>query len=224
MTAGRKLPSTGSFAGKSQKRTDVKIKNVILDMGGVLVGYDPRRYFLETKGYSKEMTERLRRATMESDTWKELDRGVWSYEQVLDSFCSHDPEIADEIRRCFKDQKDVVSRKATAIPWILHIRSQGRKIYILSNYSLRAYADNLEAMDYLPYVDGGILSYREHLIKPDPEIYRLLMHRYEMAAHECVFIDDNEENVRAAQKLGIEGIVYHSQEQAEEALDRLLAE
>lgn len=193
-------------------------------MGGVLVGYDARRYFLETKGYSEEMTERLRRATMGSDTWKEFDRGVWSYEQVLDSFCSHDPEISDEIRRCFKDQKGVVSRKATAIPWILHIRGQGRRIYILSNYSLRAYADNLEAMDYLPYVDGGILSYRDHLIKPDPAIYQLLLHRYDLKATECVFVDDNAENILAAQKLGMEGIVYHSQEQAEKDLDRILAE
>ena len=68
-------------------------------------------------------------------------------------------------------------------------------------------------MTFLDYVDGGILSYRENLIKPDPAIYQLLMERYDLNPEESIFIDDTPQNVEAARKLGIHGIEFHTREQ-----------
>ena len=58
--------------------------------------------------------------------------------------------------------------------------------------------------------DGIIISGREHLLKPYPEIYQLLLSRYDLKAEECVFIDDREDNVEGARKVGMEGIVFTS--------------
>ena len=66
-------------------------------------------------------------------------------------------------------------------------------------------------------------GYQAKLIKPDPEIYRLLCDRYGLNAKECVFIDDTEKNVLAAQKEGMEGIIFHTLEQAKEELDEMLS-
>ena len=70
-------------------------------------------------------------------------------------------------------------------------------------------------------MDGGILSYQEKLIKPDPAIYQLLLNRYGLKAQECVFLDDTERNVDAAIQQGMAGIVFRSREQAVEELKGL---
>ena len=62
--------------------------------------------------------------------------------------------------------------------------------------------------DVFSQFDGMIISGREKLIKPDPAIYRLLLSRYGLNAAETVFIDDRAENIRAAQSVGMQGIVY----------------
>ena len=77
-------------------------------------------------------------------------------------------------------------------------------------------------MEFYEYTDGGIISYREHLIKPDLQVYRLLLERYGLEASECVFIDDLKENVNAAKNLGINGIVFENYEQAKKELEDIL--
>ena len=71
------------------------------------------------------------------------------------------------------------------------------------------------------YVDGGILSYRDGVIKPDPAIYRLLLGRYGLKAEECVFLDDIQSNLDTAAGLGIHTILFRSLKQAQEELLQL---
>jgi putative hydrolase of the HAD superfamily len=69
-------------------------------------------------------------------------------------------------------------------------------------------------------VDSAFVGVR----KPDPEIYRLTLERLDLPAEACVFLDDNELNVRAAQELGMPAVWFRSTDQAiadvERALDR----
>lgn len=55
---------------------------------------------------------------------------------------------------------------------------------------------------------GARMSGRVPLIKPDPEIYKLLLSRYSLRPADCIFIDDNPANVAAAQTLGIHAITF----------------
>ena len=52
------------------------------------------------------------------------------------------------------------------------------------------------------------MSGRAPLIKPDPEIYKLLLSRYSLQPADCIFIDDNPANVAAAQTIGIHAIPF----------------
>ena len=76
-------------------------------------------------------------------------------------------------------------------------------------------------MDFLPYMDGGILSFQDKLLKPMPEIYHLILDRYHLKAEECVFLDDMQMNVEAAKRLGIHGICFENQAQAMEELKKM---
>ena len=59
-------------------------------------------------------------------------------------------------------------------------------------------------------------------MKPDPEIYKTLLRRYNLKAEECVFIDDTEENVISAEKLELKGIVFTGYEDARARLTEMV--
>lgn len=92
---------------------------------------------------------------------------------------------------------------------------------VLSNFSKMAVENCKEAMGFLDYVDGGILSYKDHVVKPGEEIYKLLMERYNLTADTTVFIDDTPENIDTAKRLGWNGIVFKSYDQVEDELKAL---
>ena len=75
-----------------------------------------------------------------------------------------------------------------------------------------------EALDFIPYTDGGILSYEVKLIKPEREIYEMLLSRYDLKAEECVFVDDRKRNCEGAEKVGIKAILFENKEQVENEL------
>lgn len=201
----------------------MKIKTVIFDIGGVMVGLG-RLHFFEQFGYSPEMCERLLKSTIRSPHWKEFDRGNLTDEEVIEQFVTGTPELEKEIRACMKDVHGVVYRLDTSIPWIQEIQASGRKVLYLSNYSMKVARDNADAMDFLPCMDGGLLSCDYHVIKPDPAFYKILIDKYDLEPSECVFLDDIEENLEGARKFGINTILVRDHEQARADLAKLLEE
>lgn len=189
------------------------IKNIILDIGDVLVKSNYHEFFVN-KGYDEETVNRLEKATFFSPVWKELDRGVWDFTWILDGFVKNDPEIEEQLRSVFDDMSGFVTAYPYAVDWVCGLKENGLKVFCLSNISGKICDDCANELEFLKYVDGRILSYEEKLIKPDPEIYKRLLDRYGLCADECIFIDDIEQNVIAAKVLGIHGVVFKDRWQA----------
>lgn len=196
------------------------IRNVIFDIGNVLTDFRWEQ-FLRDKGFDEAMIGRIARASVLSPFWGEFDRGEWDAEKLMREFVKLDPEIEDELYRAYGNVRGMVVKRDYAIPWIRELKDKGLGVYYLSNFSYKAYVDCIDALDFIPYTDGGILSYRDRVIKPGEEIYRLLLSRYQLKAQECVFLDDTTANVDAAKKLGFAGIVFRTKEQAQEELRAL---
>lgn len=197
------------------------IKAVIFDIGNVLTDFAWQEMYKE-KGLGGETFERVAKATVQGPYWCELDRGIMTFSEVMDKFVSLDKEMEDEIRRVLADMHGIVTGRAYATPWVCSLKEQGLKVYVLSNFSEKIWKDCLDALEFFECTDGGIISYKEHLIKPDPAIYQLLLERYGLSPKECVFIDDLKENVLVAKKIGIQGIVFESYEQVNKELGKLL--
>ena len=196
------------------------IRNIIFDIGNVLTDFRWKE-FLEDKGFDEEMAGRIARASVLTPLWNEIDRGVWEEEKLLQEFVKLDPEIETEIRRAYGNVTGMVTKRDYAIPWIKALRAGGYRVYYLSNFSYKAYVECRDALDFIPFTDGGILSYQEKVVKPDPEIYRRLLDRYSLKAEESVFIDDTKANVEAAKALGLHGICFQTREQVVEELKAL---
>lgn len=78
----------------------------------------------------------------------------------------------------------IVTKRDYAIPWVQELKMKGFGVYYLSNFSYRIHMDCMDALDFIPHTDGGILSYRVGTIKPGVEIYRLLLSQYNLKAEE----------------------------------------
>ena len=196
------------------------IKTIIFDIGGVLAGFDWRTFY-EGQGFGGEMIERLADATVQSDDWKEYDRGCVSDGRMLELFCENDPEIAGEIRQALDDFHGLVTPYEYAVDWVKELKAKGYQVLVLSNFSDKALKECWHALDFLPYTDGGILSFQDKLIKPMPEIYHLILDRYHLTPGECVFMDDTQPNVDAARAIGIHAFRFENQAQAREELKKL---
>ena len=214
MTSNKKHDKYGNVV------PDSEINTIVFDIGNVLTTFAWDK-FLENKGYDKEMVERMGKASVNSDDWVQFDIGTLTTEEIGQRFADNDPEIGDELKSAFSDLTDIVVKRDESIPWIKALKAAGYKVLVLSNFSKQALEGCKDAMSFLDYVDGVILSYRDHVVKPDQDIYKLLMERYDLVPEKTVFIDDTPANIRTARELGWHGIDYKTYDQAVEELHGL---
>ena len=214
MTSNKKHDKYGNVV------PDSEIDTVVFDIGNVLTTFAWDK-FLENKGYDKEMVERMGRASVNSDDWVQFDIGNLTTQEIVQRFADNDPEIDDELKSAFSDIKDIVIKREETIPWIKALKAAGYRVLVLSNFSKQALEGCKDAMAFLDYVDGGILSYRDHVVKPDQAIYKLLMERYDLVPEKTVFIDDTPANIKTARELGWHGIDYKTYDQVVEELHGL---
>ena len=215
-------------AGSSNKQHDKfgnvipdgEIDTVVFDIGNVLTDF-AWNDFLKAKGYDDEMIKRIARATVESDDWVEYDKGNLTNEEIVERFVENDPEIGDDLRKAFQNIDGIILKREKTIPWIKALKAAGYKVLYLSNFSKQALEGCPDAMAFLEETDGGILSYRDHVVKPDPAIYHLLEERYNLTPEKTVFIDDTPVNIEAARNLGWKGIIYKDFKQTVEELSKM---
>ncbi|MBP3352078.1 MAG: HAD family phosphatase [Lachnospiraceae bacterium] len=196
------------------------IKNIIFDIGNVLMPFGYRPFF-ESFGYDEETVERLSKATAQTPDWNELDRGVLSYEEVLGRFVENDSQLEEIIQRVFADLHGILGVYDYTESWIKQLKEAGYGVYYLSNFFQKADEDCKDLMGFLELTDGGILSYKDKVTKPDRQIYELLLERFGLKAEECVFLDDTKKNIDGARAVGIHGILFHDREQAVAELQKL---
>lgn len=199
------------------------INTVIFDIGNVLVHFRWRELYADL-GFTGEKFERIADATVRNPWWEEFDKGLMTTEEIIDRFAESAPEYRDEIIEIFENMGDLVRLYDYAIPWIQELKTKGYQVLVLSNWSRPAYEANLETnLKFLKYTDGGIMSFREGVIKPDQRIYELICHRYSLDPKEAVFLDDNATNYEAAKAFGLNAIHFKTYEQARQKLDEMLS-
>ncbi len=191
----------------------MSVNTIIFDIGNVLVDFRWKE-FIADFGYDKEIQERIARASVLDNSWHEFDRGVVSESELVDMFVCNDPGIEDEIRRTYRSIKGLLKQYDYTKPWIRELKDKGFRVLYLSNFSEKADRECADEMDFIPLMDGGILSYRVKLIKPEAAIYELLTDTYDLTPSECLFFDDTPANVEAARRHGYNAEVFSGYEAA----------
>ena len=200
------------------------IRSVVFDIGNVLASFRWKELFAEL-GFNGEKFDRIAAATVLHPTmWNEFDRSLMSDEEIISRCIRREPDYEKEIRQIFSQTEYLVEEYDGSYAWIKELKEQGYKVYLLSNYGKTSFeaAKEKERLSFLPLADGSVISYEVQMVKPEPGIYEALLVKYQLRAEECVFLDDKPENVEAAKKFGMYGIVVEHQEQAKTELQRLL--
>ena len=199
------------------------IRNIIFDVGKVLVSFEPDVY-MDSLGFNKEEKAAVNRAMFQSTLWVQADEGLMEPEAFLEGYVANAPEYEAQIRRAYRTLGGTVELFPYTMGWLQNLKDRGYRLYILSNYGKYLFEQTRTKMKFLSLVDGVLFSNTCQLIKPDPEIYLYLLRKYGLEAAECVFLDDRVENVEAAVQCGIYGIQFIDYESGRQALERIISD
>lgn len=196
------------------------IKNIIFDIGNVVLQFKPHEYF--SKQFDDEFSEKICTMMMSSQIWKKYDLGVYNLEDVKKAFKEEMPEFQNEIEQMLSVWVKILEPIDYTLEKMQMLKRRGYKIYLLSNLNEEAYDYIKNRYFIFDFVDGYVVSFKERLAKPNQEIYELLCDRYHLNPNECVFIDDLKENVEAAIAYQMKGIQFLEEEQVERELEFIL--
>lgn len=198
------------------------IKNIVFDLGGVLIDWNPEYVFLkEFRGDREKMNWFFN--TICTSSWNEKQDAGYSIEKATNERAAMFPKHERLIRMYYGEWEQMLGFEHTETVEILRRLhdSKEHSIYSLTNWSNETFPVALKKFPFLSWFKGILVSGDVGLKKPDPEIYKLLLDRYGLEANTCVFIDDRTENVKAASALGFSGIVFKNHTQLSKDLKKL---
>ena len=194
------------------------IKNVIFDLGGVIVDFNPVKVI--TALFSKEDADLILGNFFFSEEWREIDRGTLTPSSAFEKYRnSLSPESFNKIINVIENWNEYMPAFEDMYELIKRVKAAGMKIYLLSNIPPYIYR-MIDTVPALKLFDGFVASCDLHLLKPEKEIYEHLLAKFNLKAEEFFFIDDTLENTEAAKLLGIKS--HHFAGHDIEALENAL--
>ncbi|MBR6019838.1 MAG: HAD-IA family hydrolase [Lachnospiraceae bacterium] len=182
------------------------IKAVVFDLGGVLIRLRPEEY-MRDNGFTPDEIKFIMDNVMLKAEWQKMDEGVLSQEDAIAIWSKKDPRYADAVRRYFAKVEQLIEPFPDTEELLVSLKEQGYRVYALTNYPKELFAlHESKSMPFLRLMDGYIVSGREVRFKPNADFYELFLDKFGLKAGECVFIDDRDDNIQAAQALGMHAV------------------
>ena len=177
------------------------IKNIVLDMGNVLLDYNPA-FVLDTFCSSEEEKEIMNRELLNGPEWKLGDRGDIRDKDRFDLVKGRVPgQYHEALRNCADHWNVCMTPLEGAREFCEQVKSRGYGIYVLSNASDLFYVYFPKFLP-LDFFNGVFVSSDYRMLKPDVKIYKTFLDKYSLKGEECLFIDDRAENVAGAKEAG----------------------
>lgn len=189
------------------------IKNIIFDFGGVLMDWNPRYYFRTYFNDDEKMEFFLK--NIAEDEWNaEQDRGR-SLQDGTSLQVEKFPDWEKELTAYYDNWTTMLKADIPKNVEVLReLAETDYELFGLTNWSAETFPYALQNYDFFELFKGKIVvSGEEKMIKPDPEIWKVLLKRYNIKAEESVFIDDNKKNIEVAASLGF--LTVHIQDETD---------
>lgn len=198
------------------------IKNIVFDLGGVLVDFKPQ-ILLKHLGFNEIETTFYTNAIFYSEEWGKFNCSILDDKQVREEIINKNKVYEERINYIFDnlDYNYLLFERTKTSKFLESLKEKGYNIYLLSDLSKYSFEYN-SSMSFFKNVKGGIYSFEVGTIKPDDNNYKRLLGDFNLVADETIFIDDHEENVQKAEEFGIHGVVYTTLEEVVEKVNKLL--
>ncbi|KAB0578434.1 putative hydrolase of the HAD superfamily [Fusobacterium naviforme] len=199
------------------------LKNIIFDVGDVLLEYRwPEA--LMALGLPEQEARTLGRRMVHDPIWTMMDYGVMTPLEVAEKMRIVYPEQGDKIQWMMEHPKTLYVPRPEIWERVHRLKKQGYRLFILSNYGKEMWEAHAAFQPFMQDMDGAVISYRMHLLKPNRDIYEYLLDTYALKPEESLFFDDRRVNTDGAKSAGIPSVTVRSREFLRETLDRILAE
>ena len=198
-------------------------RNLVFDVGGVLLGYRWKDMLTVDYGMSPERRDAFAWKIFSDPLWKEFDLENRPYDDVVEDYVRKYPSEEADIRWFFTHTELMHVGRPRIWELLRQLKEAGYRIYLLSNYSSVLFRNHTAGAPFLDWLDGKVVSCEVHVIKPDPAIYRALYERCGLDPAESLFFDDRQENVDGSIACGMDACRVLSEEQLAEELEELLA-
>jgi 2-haloacid dehalogenase len=197
------------------------IKAIIFDFGNVLLEWNPRYVYQRYFPNDPEAMERFLKEVNFADWNLQQDKGRPFAEGVA-ILSEKFPHYAQLIQAYHQNWTDSIGAAYDGTIEILkQLKRAGYPLYGLSNWSAETFPFAREKYDFFDLLDDFVLSGEVGHVKPDPEIFHIMLKKIGKPAEECLFIDDSLTNINQAQKMGFATIHFQSPEQLRIALREL---
>jgi len=183
------------------------IKNIVFDIGNVLLRWEPDKIYttlFNRKNFDNHPLSQI----VGGSIWLDLDQGLLGFEEGIEKAVKGNESFREDIEIFFRNAPYHFYPIQSTIDIARSLKQEGYKIYLLSNFHKYGFGILKERFPFFDTFDGGVISWKVKVNKPDKRIYEILMDEYNLDPAATVFIDDTEENITAAEKLGIRGIYY----------------
>jgi putative hydrolase of the HAD superfamily len=196
------------------------IKCVISDLGNVVLFFNDREFFQKMAEYCPFSAD-------------EIAEKVLYHRDVIQSFATGQIEPSDfytevvrkleanlEQEPFFNIYCDVFSSNPPVLDLLKRLKST-QKLILLSNTDVEHFGHIKNKFPEIFIFDDYVLSFEVGCMKPHPGIYKVALKKANVRADECVFLDDLEENIWGAQRLGMNTVLYGPQTDLESELKRM---
>ena len=180
------------------------IRNIVFDFGGVLVDWNPEYLFKDVFRDKSELEHFLDNiCTMD---WNERQDAGRSLSEAIRTLQKKHPEYRDEILLYYDEWTTMLRGPIGHNVALLKPLKSNYRLFGLTNWSAETFPIAYDLYPFFKEFEGIVISGEERLAKPDERIYQVLLERYNLMANECLFIDDNLRNIRAASALGFHSV------------------
>ena len=183
------------------------IKNIVFDMGNVLLDYNPN-VILDKVCETEEEKAIIKRELFEGPEWRLGDLGTITNAERFEGVSKRVPkELHAKLKECVDHWSICMVPVESAMEFVDEVQDKGYDIYIISN----AYQDFYQYFPKhfaLERFKGIVVSSDIHILKPDLEIYQYFLDTYKLVPDECLFIDDLQKNVEGARAAGMQAVQF----------------
>jgi 2-haloacid dehalogenase len=189
------------------------IKAIVFDYGNVLVEWDPRYVYQHYFPNDPQAMERFFHEVNFMEWNAQQDKGR-SFADGVAALSKEFPQHAHLIQAYYDHWKDSIGEAHWGTVEIMkQLKQAGYRLYGLSNWSAETFPHIREQYEFFNMFEDMVISGEVGHVKPQPEIFHILLEKVGKPAQECLFIDDSLANIQQAQKIGFATIQFESPEQ-----------